>query len=211
MRALGMNRVRARLGKDTNRVRVLLTAGAQARREAGGKENCEMRETFVVALLQLLPGATAEENREKGLEACRRAAAAGADLALFPEMWSNGYRIESPEQLAREAVPADGAFVQSFAQCAKELGMAIGITFLEQYDPAPRNALRVFDLEGREALAYAKAHTCDFDVERFLTPGDGFPTAELDLGEGETVRIGAMICYDREFPESARLLMLGGA
>ena len=31
-RALGMNRVRARLGKDTNRVRVLLTAGAQARR-----------------------------------------------------------------------------------------------------------------------------------------------------------------------------------
>ena len=170
-----------------------------------------MRETFVVALLQLLPGATAEENREKGLEACRRAAAAGADLALFPEMWSNGYRIESPEQLAREAVPADGAFVQSFAQCAKELGMAIGITFLEQYDPAPRNALRVFDREGREVLAYAKAHTCDFDVERFLTPGDGFPTAELDLGGGETVRIGAMICYDREFPESARLLMLGGA
>lgn len=170
-----------------------------------------MRETFVVALLQLLPGATAEENREKGLEACRRAAAAGADLALFPEMWSNGYRIESPEQLARDAVPADGAFVQSFARCAKELGMAIGITFLEQYDPAPRNALRVFDREGREALAYAKAHTCDFDVERFLTPGDGFPTAELDLGEGETVRIGAMICYDREFPESARILMLKGA
>ena len=160
-----------------------------------------MRETFVVALLQLLPGATAEENREKGLEACRRAAAAGADLALFPEMWSNGYRIESPEQLAREAVPADGAFVQSFARCAKELGMAIGITFLEQYDPAPRNALRVFDREGREVLAYAKAHTCDFDVERFLTPGDGFPTAELDLGGGETVRIGAMICYDREFSE----------
>ena len=59
-------------------------------------------------------------------------------------------------------------------------------------------------------LSYAKCHTCAFDKERFLTPGNSFPTAALDTGHGE-VQIGAMICYDREFPESARLLMLGGA
>ena len=33
---------------------------------------------------------------------------------------------------------------------------------------------------------------------------------ELDLGD-VTVKVGAMICFDREFPESARLLMLQGA
>ena len=49
-----------------------------------------------------------------------------------------------------------------------------------------------------------------FDVERHLTPGDGFHVAELDTAEGP-VKVGAMICYDREFPESARILMLQGA
>ena len=165
---------------------------------------------FRVALLQLLPCGSLEQNLQKGLEACRRAAAMGADLALFPEMWSNGYRVESPEQLAAEAIDAEGPFVSAFAEEARALSMAIGVTFLERYDPAPRNALRVFDRTGALVLSYAKCHTCAFDVERWLTPGDGFPTACLDTGRGE-VRIGAMICYDREFPESARLLMLGGA
>lgn len=58
-------------------------------------------------------------------------------------------------------------------------------------------------------MTYAKVHTCDFDVERHLTPGDDFYVAELDTPVGG-VRIGAMICYDREFPESARILMLKG-
>lgn len=33
---------------------------------------------------------------------------------------------------------------------------------------------------------------------------------DLDIGRG-TVKIGSMICFDREFPESARILMLKGA
>ena len=53
-------------------------------------------------------------------------------------------------------------------------------------------------------------HTCDFGAERALTPGDGFYVTELDTACG-LVRVGAMICYDREFPESARILMLKGA
>ena len=49
-----------------------------------------------------------------------------------------------------------------------------------------------------------------FDVERNLTPGEGFSTVALDTACGE-VQVGAMICFDREFPESARILMLQGA
>lgn len=45
---------------------------------------------------------------------------------------------------------------------------------------------------------------------RDAPPGDGFPVCELDTAAGK-VSIGAMICYDREFPESARILMLNGA
>lgn len=126
-------------------------------------------------------------------------------------MWSNGYHVcADHEQLRREAVARDGAFVQGFQDLARKLDMAIGITFLEQYEPLPRNTLCVFDRRGRCALTYAKVHTCDFDVERNLTPGDDFHVAELDTQDGP-VTVGAMICYDREFPESARILMLKGA
>ncbi len=53
-------------------------------------------------------------------------------------------------------------------------------------------------------------HTCDFSVESNLVPGEEFYVAELNTHCGE-VKIGAMICFDREFPESARILMLQGA
>lgn len=88
--------------------------------------------------------------------------------------------------------------------------MAIGITFLEKYEPLPRNTLCLFDRFGNRALTYAKVHTCDFGDECRLTAGDDFYVCDLDV-ENEKVKIGAMICYDREFPESARVLMLKGA
>ena len=165
-----------------------------------------------IALLQIAPGLTLEENLQKGLSACRQAHQMGADIALFPEMWSNGYRIYGrpvPEWTA-EAIPADGPFVSAFGSLAQELGMAIGVTLLERCPSGPRNTLVLFDRFGRRVLIYAKVHTCDFDVERNLTPGDDFYVADLDTAAG-TVKVGAMICFDREFPESARILMLKGA
>lgn len=165
-----------------------------------------------IALLQLSPGATLAENLEKGSTACRRAKEQGADIALFPEMWSNGYRIyDRPVQAWKaEAVPTGGDFVNAFGDLAGELDMAIGITFLEKYGDGARNTLALFDRFGERKLLYAKVHTCDFDVERELTPGEEFSVAELDTAQGK-VKVGAMICYDREFPESARILMLKGA
>lgn len=88
--------------------------------------------------------------------------------------------------------------------------MAIGITILEQHPEGPRNTLLLLDRHGECVLSYAKVHTCDFGDECCLTPGEGFHTADLDTEAG-AVRVGAMICYDREFPESARILMLMGA
>ena len=164
-----------------------------------------------ITLLQLMPGADAGENREIGLRACREAKEMGTDIALFPEMWSSGYRIPATETERRELpVAADGEFVRAFREEAEKLRMAVGITYLERYDPLPRNTLSLFDRRGEEVLRYAKVHTCDFDIERQLARGDGFYTAPLETGAG-VVQAGAMICFDREFPESARVLMLEGA
>ena len=88
--------------------------------------------------------------------------------------------------------------------------MAIGITFLEKHDPKPLNTLVLFDRHGKEVMKYSKVHTCDFSAEAALSSGDGFKVCELDTALG-MVKVGAMICFDREFPESARILMLKGA
>lgn len=169
-------------------------------------------DTLNIALLQIAPCGTLEGNLKKGIASCRTAKALGADIALFPEMWSNGYRIyDRPvERWKAEAIPAGGEFVAAFGLLAKELSMAIGVTFLERYEGGPRNALALFDRFGQRKITYAKVHTCDFGVERNLTPGEEFYVAVLDTARGP-VKVGAMICFDREFPESARILMLKGA
>ncbi len=165
-----------------------------------------------IALLQIAPCKNLEENLEKGITCCKKAKEKGADIALFPEMWSNGYNIYNrlAEEWKKEAISMNSDFINTFRWLAKQLNMAIGITLLEKYENAPRNSLALFDRHGELQFVYAKVHTCDFGAERNLTAGEDFYVATLDMSCGN-VKIGAMICYDREFPESARILMLKGA
>ena len=165
-----------------------------------------------IALLQISPCSCLQKNLEKGIISCKRAKEMGADIALFPEMWSNGYNIydRSVEEWKEDAIPVDGGFVNAFGELAKELDMAIGITLLEEYENAPRNTMVLFDRHGERKFVSAKVHTCDFSSERNLTAGEDFYVTALDTAYGY-VNVGAMICYDREFPESARILMLKGA
>ena len=135
----------------------------------------------------------------------------GADIALFPEMWSDGYFLPQEEGAVDAlAITADSEFICAFRELAKELDMAIGITFLEKHDPKPLNSILLFDRTGNERLHYSKVHICAFADETVLSPGENFYVTDLDIGRG-TVRVGSMICFDREFPESARILMLKGA
>lgn len=165
-----------------------------------------------IALLQIASCYDLEKNLKKGIEYCKKAKELGADIALFPEMWSNGYNIYNREvaEWKKEAIKADSVFVASFQELAKDLEMAIAVTILEDYYGKPRNTMILFDRFGNKKMTYAKVHTCDFDVEQNLLPGDDFYVTSLDTKCG-AVQVGAMICYDREFPESARILMLKGA
>src|SRR5437879_2343220 len=183
-----------------------------------------------VALLQMKAcGSDQDANFRKGEAFCRRAQAMGADIALFPEMWNIGYTpyagcphgyralgAESPDQQeARagwqaQAVGRDDPFVLRFRRLAKELRVAVALTYLERWPAAPRDTVSLIDRNGEIVLTYAKVHTCDFSLEAACTPGEDFHVSPLDTAQG-FVSVGAMICYDREFPESARILMLKGA
>lgn len=176
-----------------------------------------MKHILTVALLQMVSEGTDQQaNLKKGETYCRQAKAMGADIVLFPEMWNIGYTFFDPEiassrrTWAAQAISADDAFVRHFRALACELDMAIGLTYLERWEPDPRNTITLIDRHGDLVLTYAKVHTCDFGFEMALTPGDDFYVTTLDTAQGD-VQIGAMICYDREFSESARVLMLKGA
>lgn len=164
-----------------------------------------------IAFLQLLPEKTLQKQFRKGKTACEQAKEMGADIVLFPEMWSDGYYLPQDEaELNTLAIGKDSDFIAGFRELAAKLELAIGITFLEKNSPKPLNSMIVFDRQGKEVLHYSKVHICAFDLEKVLSPGEDFYAAGLDTGKG-IINVGAMICFDREFPESARILMLKGA
>jgi predicted amidohydrolase len=168
-----------------------------------------------LALLQSASSGDSQANLEKGLALCSRAAAEGADIAILPEMWQIGYAPCPGDEDGRArwqemAIARHDPWVSAFRQAASDLNLAIVTTFLEQWTGSPRNTALLIDRHGHDVLCYAKVHTCDWGMEKALTPGESFAVARLDIDSGY-VDVGVMICADREFPESARELMLGGA
>ncbi|HXW84313.1 MAG TPA: carbon-nitrogen hydrolase family protein [Candidatus Binataceae bacterium] len=164
------------------------------------------------------PGRALEANGTKGEDFCRRAAAERADIALFPEMWSIGYSTyprgdaRGRAEWLKLAIPRDHAFVQRFRRIARELRIAIAITYLEAYADSARDSVTLIGSNGVDIFTYAKVHTCAWDApEESLVPGNGFAVGEVTTRDGDIAKVGTMICFDREFPESARLLMLEGA
>lgn len=148
----------------------------------------------------------------------------GADIAVFPEMWNNGYEMlfegdlkdqdnipqEKVDKWNSKAIESDNEFINEYINLAKELKIAIAITYLEKTEQKPRNTIVIIDRNGEIILKYSKVHIVDSKMEAYTEPGKEFKTCELDYGRGK-VKLGTMICFDRDFPESARILMLQGS
>lgn len=165
---------------------------------------------FTIALMQLAPLGTAHENYKKSIAYCKEAKKKGAHLVLMPEVWQLGY---DPKYLNPSyAIKIDDPFIQAYRHLAQSLQIAIAVTYLYDSNGEAQNQLTLFSDKGEPILNYAKVHTCDFvgGTERSISAGRDFQVASLPFLEGE-VKLGAMICMDREFPESARTLSLKGA
>lgn len=184
-----------------------------------------------IALLQISSFKTdSKKNIEKGELYCKKAKELNADIVLFPEMFNTGYETFDPAIWRNESYPlnisseselkikewsscaidTDSDFINHFIFLAKELDIAIAITYLQKGKSKPFNSVALIDRHGKIVLNYSKVHTCDFAMEFFCEPGEEFYVCDLNTKEGN-IKIGAMICFDREFPESARELMLLGA
>ena len=141
----------------------------------------------------------------------------GADIVVFPEMYSNGCaRFDRDDPVASEnwhqgARRADSGFIEQFREAAKRHHIHVVATFLEAADPKPFNAALLIDPMGRTVLHHRKVHICDFDSpDCACAPGSQFEVSEIETTAG-LVKVGLMICMDREYPESARSLSRVGA
>ena len=125
----------------------------------------------------------------------------GADILLLPECFITGYDLT----IDNDSAMTEGDLSPLCEQAGK-LGIGLVATALSKGVRHPQNAAFVIGKDGKILMKYAKVHTCDFADEKVLEPGTEFKVCDFD-----GVKIGIMICYDREYPESARFLMLKGA
>ncbi len=164
-------------------------------------------DTLTLALWQCPYADTTAQALNRLDATAAEAAAAGADLLVCPEMSLTGYGIGA-ERARALAEPADGALAQAVRRIAQHHRLAIVYGYPEHNgERAPFNAVQAIDPDGQTLAHYRKTHLFgDMDRQQF-SPGDRAPTAFDWRGW----RLGLLICYDVEFPETVRLLALQGA
>jgi N-carbamoylputrescine amidase len=150
----------------------------------------------------------------------RAAARRGAQIICPPELFSTIYFcVETRPDYFDWAETIPGPTTDRMAALARETGTVLICPIFERTeDGFFYNSAAVLGPDGGLIGKYRKSSIPFMDRglsaeprgnEKFyFRPGDlGFPTFPTPFG----VRIGILICYDRHFPEAARILGLGGA
>jgi predicted amidohydrolase len=168
--------------------------------------------TFMFAGLKLLPAKYDKAANFARLDAAaRKAAAAGAEFIVTPEGYLEGYvgNTKMNPELTREkylaiAETADGPWMQKVEGLARELRVHLVIGFAERRGDRVLNSAALIAPDGKRVALYSKAHTGG--QEPFNDEGTSFPVFDTALG-----RFGLLVCFDRQLPETSRILAIKGA
>lgn len=161
-----------------------------------------------------------EDNLARVLISLEQAAAGGAQIAITPECVLHGYcydDIEAPDYRSRIldiTERLDGPHLAAIREKAKLLAIDVVVGFAERGEgDSIRNAAAFISRDGEILNVYRKIHCRDFESTEYgnlFVPGEEFAVADRSYGEA-SAKIGTMICFDREIPESVRCLRSLGA
>ena len=165
------------------------------------------------ALIQAAWTGSKESMISRNVELARQAAAQGAQVVCFEELFYGPYfcQVQDPEYYAyTESVPG-GPTTELMCDLAKETGMVLVVPVYEvDIDGVYYNTAFVVDADGTYLGKYRKHHipqVAGFWEKFYFKPGNlGYPIFQTAVGP-----IGVYICYDRHFPEGWRALGLAGA
>ena len=150
---------------------------------------------------------------EKHIPFVEEAARKDVKILCFEEVFNGPYFCPSQDSkwygLAEE-VPG-GPTLVVMQELAKRYGMVMVLPIYERAMPGVYyNTAAVIDADGSYLGRYRKKHIpqlAGFWEKFFFKPGnEGYPVFDTMYG-----KVGVYICYDRHFPEGARLLGLAGA
>jgi len=147
---------------------------------------------------------TVAGNLRKALAMIEEATRRGSDLMVLPELFATKHTGRSAQETA-EVLPDGGEISRALSGAARTHKMYLAGCLHERVPEGIYNTAALFDREGRLAGRYHKVHLPPGEEQTCL-PGDGYPVFRTDFGV-----LGALICYDLNFPEAARCLALAGA
>jgi N-carbamoylputrescine amidase len=150
---------------------------------------------------------------EANVELAREAAAQGAQVLCFQELFYGPYfcQVQDSQYFSyTEAVPG-GPTTELMCSLARELHMVLVVPVFEEEQPGVYyNTAAVIDADGTYLGKYRKTHIPQvqgFFEKYYFRPGNlGYPVFQTAVGP-----VGVYICYDRHFPEGWRALGLAGA
>ncbi len=159
-----------------------------------------------VAIEQTSPEVGAVEHNLADVEARVAALRGRADVVVFPELFTTGYRREGMEHAAlAESVP-DGPTVQRLARAARDADIAIAGSILEAHQDIVYDTAVLIARDGELRATYRKTHL--YPAERaYFGAGDRLVVAPLEAD----LPVGLAICFEHAFPEIFTSLALGGA
>lgn len=168
-----------------------------------------MERQFKIALVQYQSVlGDLQKNADRAVEMVREAAAKGAKIVCFPEMFNTGYNFQLiGDGFHNCGETIDGHTITRLQKVAKECACYViaPITLEKKVKGVFYNAAVVIDDEGVVLGDYSKHHL--WAAERYyFHAGEDIPVFDTKYG-----KIGVMICYDAGFPETARVLTLKGA
>ena len=165
-----------------------------------------------VAAIQMQMTADVSENIHKAEQLVRKAAEQGAQIILLPELFERPYFCQERQYDFYDYATAvvDNPAVRHFQPIAKELAVAMPISFYEKDGTRLFNSIAMLDADGSVLGVYRKTHIPDdhyYQEKFYFTPGNtGFKVWDTRYG-----KVGVGICWDQWFPEAARAMALQGA
>ncbi|MFO7637133.1 MAG: nitrilase-related carbon-nitrogen hydrolase [Clostridia bacterium] len=131
----------------------------------------------------------------------------GADILVFPELFSTGYNLGMMgEKIFSLAQDIHGSTVTLARSKAREHGIHMVPSIAYREGGRIYNASVVIDHHGEVLQVYKKNHLWEEEQKYFSFGDHGYQVHETPFG-----RIGFLICYDVDFPETSRMLALKGA
>ena len=136
-------------------------------------------------------------------------ASEGIDLVVTPECFLDGYAVEAKDwtlehfsQVAQDVTTSP--YIARVRALAKKHKTSIVFGFTENDHGKFYDCALLVDREGEITGHYHKTHLQDCDLR--FSPGKDLPVFETPWG-----RCGILICADRRWPETTRVLRLRGA